>query len=229
MSYSGTVRCGHCYNSGHNRRGCPTLKKHVEENPDSWAATKFRARQERNAATKRRCSYCAKPGHNRRGCAEFKVRMRDDVVANKKYRRLFINEIKRLGIGPGALIVRPVNGGGETKDVACQILDVNWSVINEHSTKDRYSDPRFLKIIAVKNMMDPRKAQNVSFTHDIHSRFSKDIKDMDEMYYGGHWRIVSPVTSSFEPPPDWIGDDGAVRENLKDATSPDHYYNRHNT
>ena len=229
MSYSGTVRCGHCYNSGHNRRGCPTLKKHVEENPDSWTATKYNARKERNAATKRRCSYCAKPGHNRRGCAELKMRMRDDVFANKKYRRLFVKEIKRLGIGPGALIVRPVSVGGETKDVACQVLDVNWSVINEFSTKDRYSDPRFLKIIAVKNMMDPRKAQNVSFTHDIQSRFSKDIKDMDEMYYGGHWRIVSPSTSSFEPPADWINDEAPVRANLKDETSPDHYDNRHNT
>ena len=229
MSYSGTVRCGHCYESGHNKRSCAKLKERHEKNPDTWAAQRYRERQERNAATKRRCSYCAKPGHNRRGCAELKVRVRDDVAANKKYRRLFVKEIKRLGIGPGALIVRPVNLGGETKDVACQVLDVNWNVINEHSTKDRYSDPRFLKIIAIKNLMDPRKAQNVSFTHDIHSRFSKDIKDMDEMYYGGHWRIVSPATSSFEPPADWINDEAPVRANLKDETSPDHYDNRHNT
>jgi hypothetical protein len=229
MSYSGTVRCGHCYNSGHNRRGCPDLKKYVEENPDSWRATQYKARQERNAATKRRCSYCAKPGHNRRGCAEFKVRMRDDVYANKKYRRLFVKEVKRLGIGPGALIVRPMTNGGETKDVVCQALDINWSMINQFSAQDRYSDPRFLKIIAIKDMMNPRNATNVSFTHDINSRFCKDIKDVEEMYYGGHWRIASPATSSFEPPADWINDEAPVRANLKDETSPNHYDNRHNT
>jgi hypothetical protein len=200
-----------------------------EKNPDTWAAQQYNEKKARNALTKRRCSYCAKPGHNRRGCPELKTRIRQDTYSNKKYRRLFVNEIKRLGIGPGALIVRPVNAGGETTDVVCQALDINWSTINHFSTKDRYSDPRFLKIIAVKNMMDPRKAQNVSFTHDIQSQFSKDIKDMDEMYYGGHWRIVSPATSSFEPPADWIDDDAPVRANLKDETSPDHYDNQHNT
>ena len=229
MSYSGTVRCGHCYNSGHNRRGCPDLKKYVEENPDSWRATQYKARQERNAATKRRCSYCAKTGHNRRGCAEFKTRIRKDVYANKKYRRLFVNEIKRLGIGPGALIVRQSTRLGENVETACQALDINWNVINEFSARDKYSDPRFLKLIAIKDLMNPNRAQNVSFTHDIHSRFSKDIKDTEEMYYGGHWRIVSPATSSFEPPAGWISDDRTVRENLKEAQSPDAWDNRHNT
>ena len=229
MSYSGTVRCGHCYGSGHNRRGCPALKKYVEDNPDSWRATQYKARQERNAATKRRCSYCAKPGHNRRGCADFKARTRELVAANKKYRRLFANEIKRLGIGPGALIVQPVNNFGETLDVACQALAVNWDTINQFSAPDKYSDPRFLRIIAVKDAMNPRKAQSVSFTRDIHSRFSKDIKDVEEMYYGGSWRIASPATSSFEPPAGWINDDAPVRHFLKDVESPDAYDNRHNT
>jgi hypothetical protein len=200
-----------------------------EKNPNTWAAQQYNEKKARNATTKRRCSYCAKPGHNRRGCAEFKTRIRGDAYDNKKYRRLFANEIKRLGIGPGALIVRPVTNAGETTDVACQVLEVNWSTINHFSTKDRYSDPRFLKVIAVKDMMSPRKAQNVSFTHDIQSQFSKDIKDMSEMYYGGNWRIVSPATASFEPPADWINDEDPVRANLKDATSPDHYDNQHNT
>jgi hypothetical protein len=199
------------------------------KNPDTWAAQQYNEKKVRNAATKRRCSYCGKPGHNRRGCPEFKVRIRQDVYDNKKYRRLFVNEIKRLGIGPGALIVRPENIGGEKSEIVCQALDINWNTINHFSTKDRYSDPRFLKLIAVKDMMSPRKAQNVSFTHDIHSRFSKDIKDMEEMYYGGHWRIASPATSSFEPPADWISDEEPVRSNLKDAESPDAYDNRHNT
>ena len=229
MSYSGTVRCGHCYERGHNKRSCAALKKTHEDNPNTWAAERYREKQVRNATTKRRCSYCAKPGHNRRGCVEFKTRIRQDMYSNKKYRRLFVNELKRLGIGPGALLVRPVTNGGETKDVVCQALGINWNTINHFSTKDRYSDPRFLQILAVKHMMDPRKAQNVSFTHDIHSQFCKDIKDMSEMYYGGHWRIASPATSSFEPPADWIDDEAPVRSNLKDETSPDHYDNRHNT
>ena len=46
MSWSGTVRCGHCYGKGHNKRTCPGLKKYVEENPDSW-----RAREQKRLAT----------------------------------------------------------------------------------------------------------------------------------------------------------------------------------
>ena len=31
MSWSGTVRCGYCYNEGHNMRGCPKRKARAAE------------------------------------------------------------------------------------------------------------------------------------------------------------------------------------------------------
>ena len=31
MSYSGTVRCSYCYQSGHNKRSCPELSRQIEE------------------------------------------------------------------------------------------------------------------------------------------------------------------------------------------------------
>ena len=30
MSYNGTVTCSHCYRQGHNKSGCPELKKAFE-------------------------------------------------------------------------------------------------------------------------------------------------------------------------------------------------------
>ena len=40
MSWNGTVRCGHCWESGHNRSSCPDLRKKIEElakeNPGFW-------------------------------------------------------------------------------------------------------------------------------------------------------------------------------------------------
>ena len=35
MSYHGTVTCSHCYERGHNMRGCPKLKKEAAADPNS--------------------------------------------------------------------------------------------------------------------------------------------------------------------------------------------------
>ena len=83
MSWNGTVRCSWCYEKGHNRRGCPHLKKHwqdILEDPDSSDYQKGRARayfakKERlakKAAETRRCGYCGMPGHNRKTCKVLK-------------------------------------------------------------------------------------------------------------------------------------------------------------
>ena len=40
MSYSGTVRCSHCYRRGHNKSGCPDLIKAYEEYKQKFAKYK---------------------------------------------------------------------------------------------------------------------------------------------------------------------------------------------
>ena len=45
MSWNGTVRCGNCYDKGHNRNGCPKLKeemqKRIEADPEDYYAQKY--------------------------------------------------------------------------------------------------------------------------------------------------------------------------------------------
>jgi len=64
-NYNGTTRCSVCYESGHNKAGCPTAKKRVErlreQDPNNWqvqradAAAKARTKR---ATGKRKCAYC---------------------------------------------------------------------------------------------------------------------------------------------------------------------------
>ena len=102
MSWNGTVRCGSCYKTGHNKRGCPELKKHIAENPESWEA-------KHGAGRARQCSYCDKPGHNRKTCPPRKTHEALYRSDNKLWRQAFQKWALAEGLGYGALISAPVN------------------------------------------------------------------------------------------------------------------------
>jgi hypothetical protein len=68
MSYNGTVRCGWCGQTGHNRRGCPEFKKHVAKaaaEGDRWAVDQL---ERKKRPSTRRCSWCGNKGHNKKTC-----------------------------------------------------------------------------------------------------------------------------------------------------------------
>ena len=86
MSWNGTVRCSYCGEKGHNRRGCPSLKKRLEQilampedarNYDERCLVSEFERKKRNNVD-RKCSYCGERGHNRRTC-EVLAKHRDYV------------------------------------------------------------------------------------------------------------------------------------------------------
>ena len=88
-NYNGTVRCSHCYNSGHNKRSCPSRleraqKNYEREKENGGDHADYYARQlarqtgtnpetgekvkRRDESYGRQCSYCRESGHNRRKC-----------------------------------------------------------------------------------------------------------------------------------------------------------------
>ena len=97
-NYSGTIRCGHCYGQGHNRRGCPKLTKQLQEawqriQSEGYDENNYSHRNTREKLAKRTgtdphtdasvrqrratyggriCSYCRDGGHNRRTCTVLK-------------------------------------------------------------------------------------------------------------------------------------------------------------
>ena len=127
MSWNGTVRCRHCWSTGHNKRTCPdlteTLKRRAQEELDSAGeAAGYWGRQyakrtgtyidgscaKELKATRRgsvrRCTYCNLRGHNRRTCPSLKADQAAYVAAAMEYRRGIVEDWKRRGIGVGSLM-----------------------------------------------------------------------------------------------------------------------------
>ena len=123
-NYNGTIRCGYCYNEGHNSRTCPQklerVKRrydnakesgeHVEyyasqvarmtgENPETGAK-----RSRRNESWGRKCSYCGANGHNRRTCETLKNDLARYTAMTREARREVRQWALEDGIGVGAMV-----------------------------------------------------------------------------------------------------------------------------
>lgn len=132
MSWSGTVRCGHCFKDGHNKRSCPELKKEIENNPDGYYARV----QARKAPPKaRRCTYCNLKGHNRRTCPELKKDMNQWRFKAKHWRRKWAIWMAEIGLAPGAL-VKAQTGYGEYN--VRLVKEAIWSSLNHETQNDYY-------------------------------------------------------------------------------------------
>tara|TARA_R110000824_G_scaffold9648_1_gene42893 strand:+ start:2097 stop:2951 length:855 start_codon:yes stop_codon:yes gene_type:complete len=103
MSWNGTVRCGNCYENGHNKTGCPELRKAWEADPDSYKGREWARIVARKKAPKT-CGYCKETGHTRAGCAdikEHKEQFKSDAIL---FRKVIVKWMQEKGIGVGALV-----------------------------------------------------------------------------------------------------------------------------
>ena len=137
MSYSGTVRCGHCYEPGHNRLGCPERRKQAQKDPDSYIGRQWHREQEarKRQIANRVCSYCKKPEHNRRGCKVLKEDKRLIAERQQEYRQEFYHATSSVGFGPGSLVRYPTgrhgdDGGVWSKGVIAMVTDIRWHRID---------------------------------------------------------------------------------------------------
>ena len=234
MSWNRTVRCGHCYQEGHNKRGCPKRKQYAAENPDSYVARQMADQAAR--AKKRRCTFCAKIGHNRRGCAEFKTTTAQAERDSRKYRRDFVKYIREVGLTPGALIVRR---NVETYDRATreytthdrmvlQVTDIIWDRVDYTAKDNEYSSFKAIQAVPVAQMMDPG-ARDVFYLsgHESASLPESLRSEAARASYMGDWELVSPGSgSAANPPAGFVSDISKVKEHFKDATSPNYHDNK---
>ena len=102
MSYHGTVTCSHCYERGHNMRGCPKLKKEAAADPNGYAARKLTRMKPRT------CTYCDETGHNRRGCPLLKSHKATFIADTHLWRRAFGKWMREQGANFGALLSAPI-------------------------------------------------------------------------------------------------------------------------
>lgn len=86
--------CRYCYTQGHTQANCPSKKRFIEDNPDSWLAE--------NA--KRKCSFCHNKGHTRPKCPDFQERIRQKKIHVLETRQKICDYLSESGISPGALL-----------------------------------------------------------------------------------------------------------------------------
>jgi len=231
MSYSGTVHCGHCYNKGHNVRGCPALKKEALANPNSWNAQKY-ARIEESKKRVKVCSYCGTGGHNRRGCeksTEHKVIFRADL---KLWRQAIQKWTDDTGLKIGALVRAHVpyyDTNGEYQDpqyadsyvsAVCLVNNIQLNSISHYASIATANEWRAQPYDEPAMLMTTRVGAEAQANHHkmiglglpciagIVPQFGVDhwdrAIDRKNHFRNIDWEVVSPGHKPIDP--EWISD-----------------------
>ena len=169
-NYKRTVRCGYCYEVGHNKSSCPQKKQNhkdmiaayekeiAEDNfTDEWERNyaqrkldhhKAELNKTANRGKHRKCSYCKEEGHTRRTCSYRKGDMEDWIDKCLAAREKFIENMTAVGFGIGALGYRKDPWGGNRELV--MIEHISWDSINhtialgsENQYRDVFSSRSF--------------------------------------------------------------------------------------
>jgi len=154
-----TVRCGYCYEKGHNQSACPKRKKDLKNNIERY--TRELAETDRPAddyqvrnterylrhsidqlqkmesrGKNRKCGYCNEPGHTRRTCPHRIAKVDEALAATIDARKRIVERMVIDGFGPGALI----NVGNEHETVLAVVDEVRVGDIgpNHVISKDGY-------------------------------------------------------------------------------------------
>ena len=107
MSWNGTVRCSHCYGTGHYKRGCPDIKRSIKNNPDGWYAQQARERKK----TPRKCGWCGETGHNTRTCVN-RIGSEDKLAELQPLLAEHVGHVLSLvGLGRGAVVRKEDHNG----------------------------------------------------------------------------------------------------------------------
>jgi len=185
-NYNGTVRCGHCYQRGHNKRSCPTrleqLQRQLQRHKDSGDSTYVdyyareiakmtgtnpetgETRKRRNESYGRHCSYCRERGHSRRTCPTLKEDQRNYRRMASVVRRDMLARMKEHGFGVGSLVTLATNEWveGEYVEVknAYLVTGIEWDSITPHNKIGQHC----VKTVSVK---DPSAQPNLSMPTEV--------------------------------------------------------------
>ena len=151
-NYKRTVRCGYCYDVGHNKSSCPSKKQNHKDMIAAYekqiASDDFHDDWERDYAKRnllrhkaelnktvnrgkhRKCSYCKEEGHTRRTCSYRKGDMGDWVDKCLAAREKFAENMTAAGFGVGALGYR-TNPWGDNRELV-MIERIVWEMINHN-------------------------------------------------------------------------------------------------
>jgi len=202
MSWHGTVNCNWCGGRGHNRRSCPSKKKHIKDNPDGYEARNDtnQRRTVKAQAQNRRCSYCKDKGHNRQTCTILK---RDKVYASKKNKK-FVGIVKeamiQIGLGVGAMVSKEHWNSG--KPSLYMVTDIKWYMF-EMSCFQNYSRRSPIALLRLEDNEEYKMTMTWfdSLMKKIHELIGEDKEQFKsiETAYSYHSNkqsiVISPISA----------------------------------
>lgn len=171
MSWSGSVRCGYCYKTGHNKRSCEVLKSRMEErlknDPTDYYAKEYFENKKNLTKT---CSYCKTPGHTRPTCQTIK----DDhdllIELLSKNRTILFEKLVQDGLSVGTLVNVPRNTWSNLNPEPALVTGVHWG------------------------SMDNKKDFSVSLTYLSDGSKSFRTYDLEEKVSAySYFEILSPI------------------------------------
>lgn len=159
-NYKRTVRCGYCYEKGHNKSACPKRKVDLKENIERYTKEltedKFSREWEktnterylRNAkealhkmetrGQNRKCGFCGDVGHTRRTCPERKRQTAEQLAKTIDIRKKVISRMLDAGFGPGALV--SVGQDHDNRPIMAIVQSVDLGIVapSHAITRDQY-------------------------------------------------------------------------------------------
>ena len=225
MSYKRTVRCSHCYQTGHNKSGCPDYKAKIEEWREAGIflstveAYDRKKAKKATAAKNRSCSYCGEAGHSRAGCSKMKAQMERYRIRNKEYRSNYLKVVLENGLGPGALLSAENWGGSK---MLYLVMSVDWSKVSMHK-----KDARVFHVLPLERLGHANKDR---WSSDF--ALSMDIRGKD---YGQNYKVeVKADESSIFAilPPEYHDGKLGLKDTFRDKewgghTIPRDWYGEH--
>lgn len=126
MNGKRTVYCRHCYEKGHNRRGCPKL------------APEIKAKYSATGEYGRRCSWCKQKGHTKPKCLARADEIAKYIKENAAYRQEVLSMMEQQGLGIGALVHPEVSDASKIENENLGIVkDIDWSAVQVKNKSNR--------------------------------------------------------------------------------------------
>ena len=215
-NYVRTVRCGYCYEQGHNKGSCKqkkqnhkdmiaTYEKEIAEGNfgDDWERTYAQRQLDRhkeqlnktaNRGKNRKCSYCRDEGHTRRTCSFRKGDMNSWAEKCIAAREKFVENMTAAGFGIGALGYRRDHWG--SGQILTLVQSVKWNEVTHNTAigqNGHYND-----VVVVRNFQPTEHRPNGrAYSIMLPSAVSNiDNEEIADQFERRCFEIVSPAEPS---------------------------------
>ena len=228
-NYVRTVRCGYCYEQGHNKGSCKQKKQNhenyiaeyekeiAEDNfSDDWERDntkrllerhKADLNKSRNRGKNRKCSYCKDEGHTRRTCSFRKGDMNDYATKCVAAREKFVENMTATGFGIGALGYRRDHWGDNK--ILVLVESIKWDEVTHNVAIGQ--NGHYRDVVIVRNFQPTQhRANGTSYSTLLPSAVSNiDNEEVADQFERRCFQVISPADPSV--PEDFLTLTSALR------------------